>query len=160
MFLTSRFGLGRTFFGFFLAVTSTLAAAPADSAAIGLFKNPDGVSVFTEQGDSIRAQGRYSELKPRSPYFTVVYANRTCDPAQAFPVGPFITDRRGRGYLDQTAANPTGVNVGAAQSISIRIGDTAADLDGDKKTGPTDVVAVAGQPSVGLVQCDTSPFTN
>lgn len=48
--------------------------------------------------------------------------------------------------------------VAGTMSVSVRMADTAADLDQDGRTGPTDVVAVAGQPAIGLVDCDTTPI--
>jgi len=139
------------------ALTSSGASTP--DAAVGVFHtNLLGVSVFTQAGvGQIRVQGSYSRLVPGAPYFTVIYGNTICDPAQAFPVGPFYASSRGTLRVDTTVASPI-APVRGTGSVSVRHGDTAADLDGDGKVGPTDVVAVAGQPSVGLVECDNAPL--
>ncbi len=83
--------------------------------------------------------------------------NTVCDPAQAFPLGPFTTDRCGCARFTTTAPAPAAVDVGNAGTVSVRIGDDATDQDGDGFTGPIDVVAVPGQPSIGLVECSTRP---
>ena len=138
-------------------------AAPASAAqgdvAIGTFYSRDvvGVSVFKQQATTIQVVGRYAGLRPNHAYFTVIYANNVCDPAQAFPIGPFWTNRYGLGSINQSVANPNGVSVGGTMSVSVRRGDNQSDIDGDGLLGPTDVVAVPGQPSIGLIHCDTAP---
>lgn len=142
--------------------TAGAAAAPAPTGpvATGVFYHRLlGISRFraSADGTQVTVHGRYALLAPNSSYFTVIYANAVCDPAQAFPVGPFTTDSRGIGRLDTTVPTKIPGLVAGTRSVSVRIGDTAADLDGDGKTGPTDVVAVPGQPSIGLVECDSVP---
>lgn len=138
------------------AVSSSGATTP--DAAIGVFHtNLIGTSIFTQiSATSIRLQGSYQRLIPGAPYFSVLYGNTTCDPAQAFPVGPFFADRRGQVQVSITV---TGTKIVATTgSISVRHGDDATDQDKDGKLGPTDVVAVPGQPSIGLVECDNAPL--
>lgn len=132
--------------------------ATTPNAATGVFHtNLLGVSIFTQASPTtIRLQGSYSRLIAGAPYFSVIYGNTNCDPAQAFVIGPFFADRHGRANVDITMA---GTNIVAGTgSISVRHGDDATDQDRDGKTGPTDVVAIPGQPSVGLVECDNAPL--
>lgn len=144
-----------------VALAGTVAAVPAtaqatgpDAVKVGAFnRNLIGASVFRQTGTAITVNGAYVRLAPRSSFFTVIYANGNCDPAQAFPVGPFQTNRYGIGTLRMTVSGAAGL-VAGSKSISVRNGDDSTDRDGDGLTGPTDVVAVAGQPSVGLVECD------
>lgn len=154
------------------SLAAILASAPAQAAptpqttigtpgavVVGTFhKKLLGTSAFivTPDGTTALVYGAYSRLAKNRAYFTVAYGNGVCDPAQAFPVGPFTTDNRGRATL--AAAVPlNGVSLAGSGSVSVRIGDDATDQDGDGKTGPTDVVAVPGMPKIGLVECDRSP---
>ena len=147
-------------------VFGTAASAPAGTAAIGLFQGkPTGVSLFTNDGSNIDLRGVQSNLNNRRTYFSVIYGNGNCDPAQAFPISIGSPNRQGVVRFNTSAPNPKAIPVGGIGSVSVRFAATDAqgnptDQDGDGKTGPTDVVAVAGQPSIGLVQCDQSPFTN
>lgn len=140
---------------------SLLATNVGGDAVLGYFtQNLRGYSLFTQDPttQTITVKGAYRGLAPNSPYFTVVYGNRNCDPAKAFPIGPFFSNARGRATVNLTST-PAPFDLGSGtMSASVRIGDTAADIDKDGKLGPTDVVAVAGQPSIGLVECNTSPF--
>ena len=139
-----------------LATASSASAAQGDLAVGTFTHNVLGYSVF-EQPDnaSIRTVGQYLFLRPGQSYFTVIYANGNCDPAQAFPVGPFVADKYGRGRIN--VLTPSTVPVGGTGSISVRRGDNASDIDGDGKTGPSDVVAVPGKPYIGLIECDRHP---
>ncbi len=127
---------------------------------VGTFhKKLAGTSAFVVTPDATTAlvYGAYAKLGRNRAYFTVAYGNAVCDPAQEFPVGPFTTDAKGRGTL--AAAVPlNGVSLAGSGSVSVRIGDDATDQDKDGKTGPTDVVAVPGQPKIGLVECDKHPY--
>ena len=140
-----------------LASPLTVIGTPAD-LAIGTFhRNLYGTSVFVAAGSSVNVYGTYAGLKRNSAYFTVMYGNKICAPAQAFPVGPFITDANGFATLAANVTLPAAVDVGAPGSVSVRRGDDATDQDGDGKTGPSDVVAVPGKPGIGLVECDSNP---
>lgn len=140
-----------------LALPLTVIGSPPD-AVFGTFsRNLAGASSFVQTGSNVAVYGLYAGLKRNTSYFTVVYGNGNCDPAQAFPVGPFVTDKLGRAALAASVALPAVVDLGLTGSVSVRRGDTNADLDGDGLTGPTDVVAVPGTPSIGLVECDRSP---
>ena len=161
----------RRFFGALAAALLAVSGAAPQTAAIGLFsQNLRGVSTFVEEGSTIHLRGAYAGLNPKRSYFSVLYGNGNCDPAQAFPVGPFRVRGNGAGGADVVAPNPAAagmplIDVAKTGSISVRIGDTdrkgnPTDQDGDGNYGATDVVAVAGQPSIGLVECDTSPFRN
>ena len=147
-------------------VFGTAASAPAGTAAIGLFQGkPTGISLFTNDGSNIDLRGVQSNLNNRRSYFSVIYGNGNCDPAQAFPVAIGSPNRQGVVRFSTSAPNPNGIMVGGTGSVSVRIADTDAngnptDQDGDGIKGAGDVVAVPGNPSVGLVQCDQSPFTN
>ena len=139
------------------------ADAPLAGFALGTFNgNASGNSVFVQSGNTVRLIGVYSDLVPGQAYFSVIYGNGQCDPAQAFPVGPFTANGRGNASANLTATLPANVTVSGTMSISIRRGDVRkgvnTDQDGDGKTGPTDVVAVPGKPGVGLVDCDYAPL--
>ncbi len=139
--------------------TSTVAPAPVSGNATAtavFYKNLLGYSKFTQSGTSITVDGSYTRLRPNRSYFTVIYGNKNCDPAQAFPVGPFTTDGKGRATLNMTVAAT--VPVSGTQSMSVRRGDNNTDIDNDGKLGPSDVVAVPGSPSVGLIECNRHPW--
>ncbi len=140
-----------------LAGSTGTANADTPSTARAVFsRNLLGASSFAQSGTSIRVTGLYSGLKPNRAYFTVVYGNGICDPAQAFPVGPFWTNQNGIATLDTTVTAPAGL-VSGTMSMSVRRGDNQTDIDHDGKKGPTDVVAVPGQPSIGLIECNGHP---
>ncbi len=109
--------------------------------------------------------GSYAGLDRFRPYFTSAYGNDDCDPAQAFPVGPFVSDGSGKAILAGGVAsdfNGTTADIAGARSVSIRIGDQDkdgryTDQDHDGIFGGGDVVAVPGKPRIGLVRCDSSP---
>jgi hypothetical protein len=147
-----------------IAASSVATAAPHHGGPAGpttptaraiFYRGLLGESTFVQGSGQIAISGRYTHLIPGNSYFTVIYANGNCDPAQAFPVGPFTADANGNAALDTTV--PTAVLVSGTKSMSVRRADTQYDEDGDGKTGPTDVVAVPGQPSIGLVECDATP---
>lgn len=139
---------------------------PPTDIAVGNFysRSVVGASVFTAvPNQQVLVYGTYRNLTPGQSYFTVIYGNKVCDPAQAFPVGPFTADANGRGVLFSLVPLPAVVDVGLTGSVSVRFADADAagnptDVDNDGLTGTTDVIAVAGQPSIGLVRCDTRPF--
>jgi hypothetical protein len=135
------------------------ASAAQGDVAVGSFHSRDvtGYSVFKQQATTIQVVGKYTGLKPNRPYFTVIYSNNICDPAQAFPIGPFFTDHHGNGWINQSVANPNGISVGGTMSVSVRRGDNQSDIDHDGLLGPTDVVAVPGNPPIGLIHCDGRP---
>jgi hypothetical protein len=132
--------------------------ASTPNAAVGVFHtNLIGTSIFTQTSPTtVRLQGSYTHLIPGAPYFSVIYANKNCDPAQAFPIGPFFANAHGNAQVDLTVTGPAPVS--GTMSVSVRHGDDATDQDHDGKLGPTDVVAVPGQPSIGLVECDNAPL--
>lgn len=133
------------------------ARARPQAVAVGVFSaNLNGVSVFRQTDTTVKVNGFYFGLPANRSFFTVAYANNVCDPAQAFPVGPFYTNARGFGRLSTSVPAPAGI-VAGTDSISVRRGDDATDIDRDTLVGPTDVVAVPGQPSIGLVECDSGP---
>ncbi len=132
-------------------------AAPTSSSTAVFSQNLLGVSRFTQHGSSVSVKGLYSGLTPGNSYYTVVYGNSNCDPAQAFPVGYFTAGRRGFTGFSMTTTTTIPNLVSGTMSMSVRMADTAADLDQDGLTGPTDVVAVAGTPSIGLVECNSHP---
>lgn len=130
-----------------------------DNVALGTFtRQLTGSSEFVQSGSNIDVYGQYRGLDKSRAFFTVIYANKNCDPAQAFPVGPFTTDSHGRAlFAAQVPGN--GVQVSGTMSVSVRYADTDrngnfTDQDGDNKTGPTDVVAVPGSPTIGLRECN------
>lgn len=138
------------------------AASPSSTptvptATAGFYHNLFGVSRFTQRGSTVRVRGAYAFLKPSSAYFTVVYGNSICDPAQAFPIGPFYTNTQGFGTINQSATTTIPNLVAGTMSISVRRGDDSTDIDGDGLFGPTDVVAVPGNPSIGLIECNGAP---
>ncbi|MDQ6849145.1 MAG: hypothetical protein M3070_04015 [Actinomycetota bacterium] len=145
--------------------TATSAAAttngPGDtssaSATALFYRNLLGYSRFSQDGSAITVTGLYRGLRPQHAYFTVVYSNGNCDPAQAFPVGPFYTDGKGRGALNTTVTGAAGL-VAGTMSMSVRRGDNNSDIDHDKLLGPTDVVAVPGKPRIGLIECQGNPY--
>ena len=131
-----------------------------------------GTSHFIEKGKSVTVHVVDFGLTPNRAYFTVLYGNNNCDPAQAFPIGPFMSDAFGRITGHLTVQDTTGLTGGVVAatggangslgSISTRIGDTdqsgnPTDQDLDGKFGASDVVAVPGMPAIGLVQCDSAP---
>ena len=147
-----------------LATAALATAAPAVASAndgpnlaLGKFsRNLLGASAFAQSGTNIAVNGAYFFLRPNRSYFTVIYANGNCDPAQAFPVGPFTTDQWGRGVLSTSVTGAASL-VAGTKSVSVRRGDDNTDIDKDGKTGPTDVVAVPGKPGIGLIECDGAP---
>jgi len=144
------------------AASASASAASGQSVAVGKFnRSLVGASVFRQTGTTVSVNGLYGRLPGRLPanrsFFTVAYANRQCDPAQAFPVGPFTTNRYGVGSLSTTVSGMAGL-VAGTRSVSVRRGDDATDIDQDGLIGPTDVVAVPGQPGIGLIECDANPL--
>lgn len=150
-----------------LTLAAVLAAAPTASATppsartlvIGSFNGPtvSGQSFFRTDGAGQSYVVSYlRKLTPGSAYFTVAYGNTDCDPAQAAPAGPVFADRSGRATLVTTISTGA-ADIAASGSVSVRMADTAADIDGDGIKGSIDVVAKVGEPEVGLIQCDTSP---
>lgn len=147
------------------ASTAAHAAAPAATAdggsAVGQFsRHLFGYSKFVQSGTTIRVTGGYFFLTPNKAYFTVIYGNKKCDPAQAFPVGPFTTNQYGFAILDTTVTAPTAGFVAGTMSVSVRRGDNKNDVDGDGITGPSDVIAVPGKPFIGLQECDRAPVVS
>lgn len=121
-------------------------------------------SITAADATDLKVVGAYGGLGRSKPFFTVIYGNTNCDPAQAIVFGPFYSDAQGRATVNVTVPVPAAVGTAAAAlagagSVSVRIGDTAADIDRDGKTGPTDVVAVPGTPAIGLVECNDQPVT-
>ena len=139
--------------------TSQAVATSSGGDATAVFnRNLVGHSDFQQSGSTYHVTGQYAGLVAGNSYFTVIYGNANCDPAQAFPVGPFTAGQLGTSSLDTTVVSA--VPVRGTRSMSVRMADTSADLDGDGKTGPSDVVAVAGQPQIGLIECDTTPVVS
>lgn len=134
---------------------TTVIGTPGDVAIGDFYHRLLGTSLISQAGTNAQVYGRYAGLGRNRAYFTVAYGNTNCDPAQAFPIGPFYTDARGRATF--AASVPLAVDLGGTGSVSVRRGDNATDIDGDGLTGPTDVVAVPGQPGIGLIECDSNP---
>lgn len=144
--------------------TSPSATGP-NASVIGHFKTAkvSGYSHFYTKGSQVRVISNLTNLTPGQGYFTVVYANKNCDPAQAIPTGPVVADASGKATLETTVNGPAAGLKGAG-SVSVRFADdgnvgapAGNDVDGDGIVGPIDVVAVPGQPSVGLLICDSNP---
>ena len=136
----------------------TVIGTPGSAVAATFQRKLNGRSQFVStNAGALEVYGQYAGLPANSPFFTVIYGNGNCDPAQAFPVGPFYTDANGRATFAANVPLPATVNVGQTGSASVRMGDTLMDIDKDGKVGPTDVVAVPGTPSIGLVECDYNP---
>lgn len=140
--------------GSFAASLNVSTSTPAALATFN--RGLQGASLFTQQSGAINVRGGYRNLLPGQSYFTVIYANNNCDPAQAFPVGPFTADNNGYASLNTTVA--TTVPVSGTMSMSVRRADSSIDEDRDGKAGITDVIAVAGQPAIGLVECNSHPY--
>lgn len=139
------------------AADGSSSTTPVPTATAIFTHNLLGISHFTQRGATVRVRGAYALLAPVSAYFTVVYGNTVCDPAQAFPIGPFYTNAQGFGRISQSATTTIPGLVAGTMSISVRRGDDSTDIDGDGLFGPTDVVAVPGTPSIGLIECNSAP---
>lgn len=140
-----------------LTAAPAMAAPTTTATATAVFSaNLTGTSSFSQVGTVVTVAGSYSGLKPGHSYFTVVYGNGNCDPAAAFPVGPFVANAAGAATLSATLTAPAGL-VAGTMSMSVRRGDSQMDRDHDGKLGPSDVVAIPGHPKVGLIECNYHP---
>lgn len=138
------------------SMTTARATTLVSTASATFSANLTGTSQFVQTGTSVTVTGSYSRLKPGHSYFTVVYGNGNCDPAAAFPVGPFVANSFGVATLSTTLTAPAGL-VAGTMSMSVRRGDSQMDRDHDGLLGPSDVVAIPGHPKVGLIECNYHP---
>ncbi len=151
-----------------VAVSSAATAAPhhgrpswptTPTARAVFYRGLLGESTFVQGTGQISVIGRYTHLIPGNSYYTVIYANNDCDPAQALPVGPFTADGAGNSSLTATVA--TAVPVAGTESMSVRRAATQYDVKANGQPYPAGaVVAVPGQPSIGLIECDATPLVS